>query len=736
MLIRTPLRTSLDCTTALYDPEKFHRFPGLESLIFSLLVSSLPTPIFLGLSNAAIGAIASGLSALATTAIVSGINMLMMPKPPKPQDGKLPKVQNLAPVIFGVGTNRVSGAYVLWEAVKNKLYSVQALVGHEVSAFQAIYLHDDPVTIGGPGSKWVQKGEDGRYGTNRIQVETRSGAIPETAYPDHVAALSGQGIWTAAHRGDGIASLGIICESVDATYHGEVYPHGAPQASAVIDMAPVWDFRDPAQDPEVPSTWTFSRNVALCLAWWLCFCPYGPRWDYRTALLPLIDRWKEEADICDEAVPLAGGGSEPRYEVNGWADTSTDPIAILNAFLAACDGFIAQHGDGALELTVGKFREELVGVITDADLVGYGWNSDVPEEDAVNRLVPRFTYPATDYSEAVTDYFESTADQLRDGRVLSSEADFRWVHRWRQARRLGKREWKRLQAKVSGSLDLRLSAYNQVRKRWIRLETPNRLRRMNGKVIENRRAIIALMQGGFQMEFARHPDDIEDWNPATDEGSAPPAPPKPTQQGLPTPTIDTVTPVKTGATVALRVSIIDYQDSSLSPVVRYRLKDAGGGQPGPWVQKTFPNITPAAGLLVVNTDPVPVDSILEVQAAVVGSKGTVGPFSTTFEVSTSLDSVAPAALAAFGATGGAGQLTVNLTTAVDGHLSTVAIYRVPTGGPITPRPAAVARPAASSGLSYAIQAPAPAGTWDIYAEPMNVSGVPGPLSGPATVTVT
>ncbi len=649
----------------------------LESIILFSVTALAP-----GLSNWAIGAITSAITGLATTAITTGISFLFMPKPPLPQDGKAPRAQAMPYIIFGVGTNRVGGSLMLWESKGLYLHMVSAFAGHRVSAIQRYYLHDDEVTL--DVDQFVEEGEDGRYsdsGRGLILWRHRLGLATETPYPEQVADFSGEGLWTNDHRGDGQASYAVRAESVAVDQMQQRFPHQIPQPSIVADMALVWDFRDDEQDPEDDDTWVFSKNPALCLAWWLCFCPYGPQWDYTKAIVPVLERWQEEADICDEAIALNAGGTEPRYAVNGWATTETDPIAILNSFLAACDGHLAQHGDGTLVLTVGKFREELVETITDADIVGHFIQYDVPEEDETNRLVPKFTYPATDYTTAVTDYFESVPDQTVAGRVLSQDAELSWIQSWRQARRVAKREWLRIQQKKSGSFDLRLSAINAVYARWIRLDTPVRLPSMDGDLIENRRSILALQQGGFQMEWKKHPANIDDWNPATDEGSAPPVPSKPDADELFEPTIDTVAAVSNGTSVYIRVVIIDPDNPSLIPMTRYRVKDTGGGTPGAWIEQAFPDVDPAAGVITLNTNPVPTDQVLQVQAAFRASGGTPSDWGPTTpeEVTSIVDTVAPMALSSFGATGGLGRASLTFTTASDSHLKNIAIYRVPAG---------------------------------------------------------
>lgn len=723
-------RLGLECSTSPLAHATHTGF--LESIILTAVTNSA---VF-SLGPAAVSLVSSGLTALATTAISLGINYLLSPKPPKPADGKVPREQPMPPVIFGVGTNRIAGAAMLKEEKDNYYYLIRAIAGHRIHQFKKHWLHDDIVVLN--GSDMVDRsavtGDDQwRYGKNSdlVKMQYRVGLPTETAYPDAVAAFAAEDIWTNDHRGDGTASAFMRCNAVSAKSFASTYPYGAPQPSDEVDMALVWDFRDPGQSPDDQSTWAFSKNAALCYAWWLCFCPYGPRRDYRQALLPYLDRWKVEADICDEDVPIAGGGTEKRYEVNTWATTETDPIAIQNTMLSACDGHIAQYGSGGLMLTVGKFREELVGELTDADIVGHTVHNDVLEEDEINRLVPRFVYPATEYTAAVTDYFESTADQADVGQVLSEEADYQGVHQWRQARRLGKREWQRLQQKKSGTLDCRMSGINEVVKRWVRLNTPIRLPALNGKIIEIKRAFLALKNGGFQIEWALHPNNIEDWNPDTDEGAAPPVPTKPNSKGVPAAVIISVTAIGNGSSVFLRVVVGDPLDNTVTPVVRYRIKTTGQ-----WVEQQFPTAVLSGGAYTLDTATVQSNETFEVEAAFIGSRGTYGEwYIPPVEIVAAVDPVAPVALLSFSGTGGTAKFTANFATANDLHLATVAIFRVPSGGAISPRPTPVSQPAVSPGISYAIPVSTPVGTWDVYAEPRNRSGLAGPISGPSTVTV-
>jgi hypothetical protein len=592
------------------------KFPGLETLIFYGLVAIAP-----GLSNAALGYLATALVGLATTAITTGLSYLLMPKPPKSADGKAPKTQSIPPCIFGTGTNRIAGYFMLWESLGAFLMAVQAVAAHPVDGYDKFYFNDNILVLDGGGVVTGSNSGDGRY-VGRVTISSRTGSIPGIPYQNIVDKLGSLGVWTDQHRGDGQSSISFYAKAPRSQDFAAYFPYGAPQFSTVVRMARVYDPRNPAQSPTNPATWTFSKNAALGLLWYWCFCEFGPRKDYNTAILPVVARWKEEADICDEPVPRAIGGSEPRYEANLWATTETDPVAIVNSYLAACDGHLVEHGDGTLVLTVGKFREALVETLyADTDMTGHFIRYDIGEEDEINRLVPKFVYDATDYTDAVADYFESIPDQQKVGRVLSQENELSAVQKFRQARRLTKREWLRIQQKKSGSFDLRLSAINCAYARWSRIVSTVRMPRMNGVVIENRRSVLALMQGGFQMEWNRHPNNIEEWNPATDEGAPPIIPLAANSTDAIIPVIDAVSQVNYGTGYFIRIVLVDPVNTVITPVARYRIKDTGGGIPGAWVDQSFPDVVASGGFMILDTSFGGLSQAVEVSASYLDAAG-------------------------------------------------------------------------------------------------------------------
>lgn len=717
-------RYGLACTTSLYSKVLFDP-------IFTPIFTALFTPIFgagTALTSFAVGAAA----AIATTALTVGLQLLLAPsvKTPKPEDGKVPKTQSIPYRWWGVGRTRIAGAYMLWEAKGPRLFSVQALTGHRIKSINRYYLHDDEVTIG--AGNFVNGLPGGRYADQKVRLYSRLGLTPETAYSDIVALIPE--LWTSAHRGDGQASVAMIAKTPDQKNFSARFPYNAPSVSVEADLAYCWDFRDPAQDPDDESTWEWTQNCAVILAWHLCFSEFGEKLDYTKAILPVLDLWIEEAGICDEDVPLNGGGTEKRYQCNGFDTTENGPKAATNAILAACDGHLVSRGDGARVLTVGKFRESRCGVLTDADIVGHNIQYDVLFEDEINRLVPKFTYPAIDYATADTDYFEDTDAQISAGRVLAQEAEYTWVHQWRQARRLAKREWLRIQEKVRGSLDVRLSGINAVYNRWNRLETPNRLPRLDGEIIENRRSLLSITRGGFSMDIVQHPENIDAWTPATDEGQQPPVPPAPNPAGLVTPVINLVQAKSNSGSVYIRVVIIDPDDDSLTPTVRYRVADAGSGNPGAWIEQQFPDAAPVLGFIDLATGTVPADELLDIQVAFISSKGKYSDWSITANITSTVDSTPPGTPTNFTAPNSVTTVPVSAKAAND-H-TRYLIFKRGTTGQSFAAATLIGQYSVTANQTISFNDTPGAGTWKYWCGAENISGIASASQASVTTVVT
>jgi hypothetical protein len=162
----------------------------------------------------------------------------------------------------------------------------------------------------------------------RVKISLGNEGTSTQPFPDLVAESNGR--WTNDHKQYGHTKVYIRLEA-----NPDLFPFGVPNFSFVVRGAA--DVFDPRGGT------SYSNNAALALNWYMTNAEFGPGYDYSTEI--------HEADLitaandADVAVPLAAGGSEPRYTVNGSFSTSEQPKAVLERMLAACAGSLVDLGD-------------------------------------------------------------------------------------------------------------------------------------------------------------------------------------------------------------------------------------------------------------------------------------------------------------------------------------------------------------------------------------------------------
>lgn len=183
------------------------------------------------------------------------------------------------------------------------------------------------------------------------------------------------------------------------------------------------DPRDPAQDMADQSTWVWDddacRNPALALLFYLLgykiFDPAGGpgKLAIGKGIPPDridLDSFITAANICDEAVPAAGGGTEPRYRVDGIWSEGDAPTSVIDMLKASMNGDLDDVG-GKLRLTV--FHDDLAtpdAEFTDHDILDdFTWQPFVPLDESFNVVRGLYTdasneslYQQVDYPEQRT----------------------------------------------------------------------------------------------------------------------------------------------------------------------------------------------------------------------------------------------------------------------------------------------------------------------------------------------
>ena len=175
------------------------------------------------------------------------------------------------------GKMRVAGARIYDEAtgVNNKyLHRIIAVAGHEIQAFDEIYINDELVTLDVDGN--VTSPE--KY-NDKVRIKLHLGASDQTA---DTFLVDESEHWTTQHTLNGIAYMYIRLK-----FDADAFPNGIPEFTTVVSGKKVYDPRT--------STTVWSDNPALCLR------------DYLTSSYGIAE---ETANIDDTLVIAAANVSD------------------------------------------------------------------------------------------------------------------------------------------------------------------------------------------------------------------------------------------------------------------------------------------------------------------------------------------------------------------------------------------------------------------------------------------
>ena len=305
----TPLKRQLLGSTSpmVHDPAT------VGAAILSGLGASAATAATVIAFNVTVGAV---IGYIAISAVTSLALRALMPKPNMSSGMQGLLTNNLdgtAAQHYVYGQVRKGGTVTFYEATgaNNKfLHMVVCLAGHEVDSIGSIYLNDKVVTLDANGfvtsDPWKSK----------VRIKKHLGSETQVVDPD----LDSETSATASFRGRGIAYLYIRLE-----YDQDVFTNGIPAVTAVVKGKKVYDPRT--------STTVWSSNAALCVR------------DYLVDARGLDDAGGIDdtmlavaANVCDENVALAAGGSEKRYTMNGVIVSDVTPGAALQQMMTACAG--------------------------------------------------------------------------------------------------------------------------------------------------------------------------------------------------------------------------------------------------------------------------------------------------------------------------------------------------------------------------------------------------------------
>ncbi|MDX0275758.1 hypothetical protein GOC21_17710 [Sinorhizobium meliloti] len=633
----------------------------------AIVVASLATTT-LGANLLYLGTYAALSAGLAYGAGVLQGLFVDKPSVPKPEDGAFNLKQSVPSVAIVLGRRKKGSDYAALEEKSGTAHHLLIAAGHRIQGYVKHYLHDEEVTLDAEGGV-LTPGHFNTDGNNFVHIRTRLGLDDETAYANLVTAFPG--IFTNDHRGDGLASVLVSCETVNAEDYMDVYPNQMPQHSSVIDGALVFDPRNPAHDPEDDSTWGFAQNIALLRAHHLTN-PWGGKLNLADLYLP---EWSHAAEICDESVTNRDGETEPRYHGGIWFRANNDQVQVGRLLDQAAELVVYERPDGLIGVHAGEFTEPDIR-LTENDIHRLTYKANQSEAATVLAVRGRFVDPESRYNTVDSAIWGDpyVGEDTERTRTLDNQV----IERHNHVQRLQKITMTRANAPRVSIVATYQAAKNIGYRRFIRVHAPPQL---NEAIVE----ITSTPTFSFRsltVEFSGIvvPEDLYAFNAATEEGEPP---------TVPEMVVSTGVPVPTGFAVTIQRQAVSGGDDASFAVATWTHVSNALVYEFEWQPTEGPNQTPLSTTSKPREDEAKsgyladgIDHRFRLRAWSNGAKSEWTDYILATPVS---DPVAPVALSSFALSGGSPQLgraTLSFATANDTHLRRIALYRVPSGVPL------------------------------------------------------
>jgi hypothetical protein len=356
-----------------------------------------------------------------TTLVLSGISMALTKKPKIPtQATMLGRSQMVKQPITSrkivYGRQKVSGAIVFMETSGKSqyLHIIVAIAGNELNSIQKVFLNDAELTLDSDGNVTAPSKLSGK-----AIIKTQLGAADQA----HLNLAQFGAIWPSTATLKGIAFIYARLE-----YDTDAFPNGIPNISAIVEGKKVYD-------PRTTSS-AYSKNSALILRDYLTNTEYGVG-----ATSDEVDdaSFIAAANVCDENVTLAAGGTEKRYESHGVVDTANAPKQVIEEMLSAMAGTLTYSG-GKFYVKAGAYSSPS-DTLTEDDLrSGISIVTKPSRRDNFNAVKGVFlpdetgNFQPTDYASVTSSTFETEDGSER----VFSELDLTFTQSSSMAQRIAK----------------------------------------------------------------------------------------------------------------------------------------------------------------------------------------------------------------------------------------------------------------------------------------------------------
>ncbi|MET3925928.1 hypothetical protein [Devosia sp. 2618] len=460
--------------------------------------------IGLGLSGLAFGATVGAIALGASYLLLAGGAYLLSAafapstSAPKPEDGKYNLKQSVPSLAYVLGRNKKAGDYAFLEEKKGTAHHVIVWAAHHIRGFNTHYLHDEKVTLTGTSvttPKHFVLNEN-----SKVRIDTRLGNNASTAYAALVSAFPS--IWTANHRGDGLASVYLRVASVKAEDLQKVFPNHMPLHSAIGEG------HDRLIDPRTGAA-GYSENLAVFRYWHMTH-PVGAKLKRSDMHDP---DWARAAAVADQIVLNREDKPEPRYHGGFWFRANNDPVQVGRLMDQAAELVVYERADGKVGVHAGEYVEPDIR-LTANDLISVGFDPNKRRASNVLAMRGRYTDPEKGFNTADAAIY-GVPYPTDDERTKTVENQA--VQRHNHISRMQKLAYIRANAPRVRILAHYEPARNVPYRRFVRIHCPPRLTETVIEIIG--RPTLSLRNLTYEFEGIVVPANLYAFNAATEEGA-------------------------------------------------------------------------------------------------------------------------------------------------------------------------------------------------------------------------
>lgn len=382
---------------------------------------------------------------------------------------------SLPPYRFIYGRFRAYGSPAPWRVKDSILYGCLIFNSRPSDGDFTIYIDRRPVELTGDLYDFATGAtatNDPFAGYAKFWV----GLGDQTAPPAQILSEAGD-IFDATDGWTGLTVLWVRLDRGPNESRAERWPVSPPEMEMEGNWSKVWDPRDGAQDGDDPDTWVWSANQALCV---LDALRQNPVERYLDANL-WLETFEWGADVADELVDKAGGGTIPRYECNGLVRFDGREIEdVVQPMMLAGAASWTRSG-GRLGFIPGAYRAPILTISDAMDDAPIRFGNMKRGQDLPNVVRATYLSPARGYEQAEAPYYEIPGADADGGAERALQLDFTMATDFRQVERVMKIMGYRARAQKTLAFTAPPAAFEAVAGSVVEVDFASPFQRRNGE---------------------------------------------------------------------------------------------------------------------------------------------------------------------------------------------------------------------------------------------------------------